>query len=80
MFKLRSTLLPVVIIVFVFSGVFLRISFAEDIRQPAVAGAFYPKDPHVLRADVQKYLDKAKAKPVNGKIIGIQVQIGRAHV
>jgi AmmeMemoRadiSam system protein B len=29
---------------------------APSIRQPAVAGRFYPRDPNVLRADVQSYL------------------------
>ncbi len=73
MFKLKSNFLANAIIVFAFSILVVRITFAGDIRKPAVAGAFYPKDPDVLRADVQKYLDNAKAKPVNGKIIGIQV-------
>jgi AmmeMemoRadiSam system protein B len=29
---------------------------ASSIRQPAVAGRFYPRDPNVLRADVHSYL------------------------
>jgi len=73
MLKCKKRFFAISTFILVFSGVFLRISSAEDIRQPAVAGAFYPKDADVLRADVQKYLDNAKAKPVNGKIIGIQV-------
>ncbi len=28
-----------------------------DIRSPAVAGMFYPAQPHVLREDIQRYLD-----------------------
>lgn len=73
MSKFKLNLFERAILIFAFSVLVLQISFASDIRQPAVAGAFYPKDPDVLRADVQKYLDNAKAKPLKGKIIGIQV-------
>ncbi len=71
MFKERQKIF--LIFVLVLSCHFPRISIAEDIRQPAVAGSFYPKDANDLRIDVQKYLDNAKTKPVSGKIIGIQV-------
>jgi hypothetical protein len=32
------------------------------VRHPAVAGRFYPKDPHRLRADVQSYLSRDELK------------------
>src|SRR5215467_495209 len=32
------------------------------IRQPAVAGRFYPRDPNILRADVNSYLNPQQAK------------------
>ncbi|HEY7617965.1 MAG TPA: AmmeMemoRadiSam system protein B [Terriglobales bacterium] len=33
------------------------------VRHPAVAGQFYPRDPHQLRAEIQSY-DKAEGKPI----------------
>lgn len=33
---------------------------AETLRHPAVAGRFYPRDPHDLRAEVQSYLSETK--------------------
>jgi MEMO1 family protein len=46
---------------------------ATTIRYPAVAGRFYPADPHVLRSDVRTYLSQtspAKSSPKPLRAIG----------
>jgi len=43
------------------------------IRQPAVAGSFYPSNPVNLKAQVQTFLDSAEAIPVKGNLIGLIV-------
>jgi MEMO1 family protein len=51
------------------------------IRQPAVAGRFYPRDPHVLRADVNSYLAPQQAKvPVLGCVVPHAGYIYSGHV
>ncbi len=44
---------------------------AEDIREPAVAGLFYPDRPEVLREDLDKLYDLAGAQKPRGKVRGI---------
>jgi len=41
------------------------------IRQPAVAGYFYPNDPVKLKNQINIFINKADAKPIRGKIYGI---------
>ena len=43
----------------------------EEIREPAVAGAFYPDRPDVLSQDVKRYLENAKKEKVEGEIIAL---------
>ena len=43
----------------------------ENIREPTVAGAFYPSDPDVLSNDVRGYLGKAEKEAIKGKIIAL---------
>jgi AmmeMemoRadiSam system protein B len=43
----------------------------ENIREPAVAGAFYPSDPDVLSDDVRGYLQKAEKEAIEGDIIAL---------
>jgi AmmeMemoRadiSam system protein B len=43
----------------------------ENIREPAVAGAFYPSDPDVLSNDVRGYLKRAKKEAIEGDIIAL---------
>ena len=43
----------------------------QDVRPPAVAGAFYPGDPDQLRRDVERFLDEAERVDVGGRIIGL---------
>ncbi|MEA3400749.1 MAG: AmmeMemoRadiSam system protein B [Armatimonadota bacterium] len=44
---------------------------AETVREPAVAGAFYPGDPDELRATVREMLEEAEAAELPGPVIGL---------
>ncbi len=46
-------------------------SYSEDIRKPAVAGAFYPADKDVLAKEVDGFLANAKKDDIKGKIIAL---------
>ncbi len=43
----------------------------ENIREPSVAGAFYPSDPDALSDDVRGYLKKAGEKTLEGDVIAL---------
>lgn len=43
----------------------------EGIREPAVAGMFYPDKPDILSIDIKKYLDNAKKEKIDGEIIAL---------
>jgi AmmeMemoRadiSam system protein B/AmmeMemoRadiSam system protein A len=43
----------------------------EEIREPAVAGTFYPEKPDILSRDVKRYLDNAKKEKIEGEIIAL---------
>jgi hypothetical protein len=43
----------------------------EEVREPAVAGAFYPDRPDVLSRDVKRYLENAKKEKIDGEIIAL---------
>ena len=43
----------------------------KKVRKPAVAGAFYPADPDVLRKQVVGYLERAEPAGVDGKILAL---------
>jgi AmmeMemoRadiSam system protein B/AmmeMemoRadiSam system protein A len=67
------------ICVFIFMGIFCEAQNPrerkemgmEEIREPAVAGAFYPERPDILSRDVKRYLDNAKTEKVEGEIIAL---------
>jgi AmmeMemoRadiSam system protein B len=42
-----------------------------EIREPVVAGAFYPGDPGVLAADVDRYMESAAAGALEGEIVAL---------
>jgi AmmeMemoRadiSam system protein B/AmmeMemoRadiSam system protein A len=46
---------------------------APMVRQPAVAGQFYPADAGVLTSMVDSMLGAAEAHPLTGRVVGIQV-------
>jgi len=43
----------------------------KEIREPAVAGAFYPDKPEVLLRDVAKYLENSKKEKIEGDIVAL---------
>lgn len=43
----------------------------EHVKEPSVAGTFYPADEKNLRDTVNGFLDKAQNQPVNGKLIAL---------
>jgi len=43
----------------------------KEIREPAVAGAFYPDKPDVLSRDVKKYLENSKKEKIEGDIVAL---------
>jgi len=45
----------------------------KEIREPAVAGAFYPDRPEVLTRDVKRYFENAKKEKVEGEIVALIV-------
>ena len=60
------------IIVFAFSLQLSAFScFAQDIKQPNVAGAFYPDNPQELSGTIDAFLDKANPEPVKGDIFAL---------
>lgn len=42
-----------------------------EVRQPAVAGAFYPADPEVLKRQVDLFLERAQRLDVGGEIVAL---------
>jgi AmmeMemoRadiSam system protein B/AmmeMemoRadiSam system protein A len=43
----------------------------KNVRKPAVAGAFYPADPEVLRKQVDGFLARAESQKVDGQIVAL---------
>jgi AmmeMemoRadiSam system protein B/AmmeMemoRadiSam system protein A len=43
----------------------------QEIREPALAGSWYPGDPDILSRDVKRYLENAKKEKVEGKIVAL---------
>jgi AmmeMemoRadiSam system protein B/AmmeMemoRadiSam system protein A len=43
----------------------------KEIREPAVAGVFYPDRPEVLSRDVTRYLENAKEEKFEGEIVAL---------
>jgi len=41
----------------------------EEIREPAVAGMFYPERPDILSRDVKQYIENAKKEKIEGEIV-----------
>jgi AmmeMemoRadiSam system protein B/AmmeMemoRadiSam system protein A len=43
----------------------------KEIREPALAGSWYPGDPEILSRDVKRYLENAKKEKVEGEIVAL---------
>ncbi len=44
---------------------------AENVKEPAVAGTFYPADKDSLKKSVEDFLSKAEKSPNHGRLIAI---------
>jgi AmmeMemoRadiSam system protein B/AmmeMemoRadiSam system protein A len=77
--KKRSIYLIFLIIFFLFLGLFLGVHILkrekemgmEAIREPAVAGSWYPDNPDALSQAIKRYLDNAEKEKIEGKVIGL---------
>lgn len=45
----------------------------SDIRKSAIAGSWYPSDPKVLKADIERFFSNVADQDINGNIIGLVV-------
>jgi MEMO1 family protein len=43
----------------------------KEIREPALAGSWYPGDPEILSRDVKRYLENAKMEKIEGEIVAL---------
>ena len=43
----------------------------KEIREPAVAGMFYPDKPDILSRDIKQYLENAKKEKIEGEIVAL---------
>ena len=43
----------------------------KEIREPALAGSWYPGEPEILSRDVKRYLENAKKEKVEGEIVAL---------
>ena len=43
----------------------------KEIREPAVAGAFYPDRPEILTRDIKRYIENAKIEKVEGEVVAL---------
>ena len=47
------------------------VTLAQDVKQPNVAGSFYPDNPGELSGMIDSFLDAANAEPVKGDIFAL---------
>jgi len=66
--KVKSLLTYFVVILLLISEGYWSTSEAEEVRLPAVAGAFYPGSANELRRSIKAYLDSVPAIKPDGKI------------
>jgi AmmeMemoRadiSam system protein B/AmmeMemoRadiSam system protein A len=57
--------------VLVLAGGASLIASREQVKEPAVAGSFYPADPQELGRSVSEYLSRAGARRVQGRLIAL---------
>jgi hypothetical protein len=43
----------------------------KEIREPAVAGMFYPDQPDILARDIKRYIENAKKERIDGEIVAL---------
>jgi MEMO1 family protein len=63
-------MLTKILVILIFSFFSAR-SSAEEVMKPVVAGSFYPAEPAILAAQVDKYLKEAAPPAIDGDIIAL---------
>jgi|Deesub1362A_J573_1020465.scaffolds.fasta_scaffold00087_22 hypothetical protein len=72
MYKKGSvTPLKILLYALLLTGVLSLVSCKEPVKEPSVAGAFYPAEETTLRQMVQGFLKQAENKPVSGKLVAL---------
>lgn len=66
---MKKVLIPILMVILFSCG----LSYSEEIRKPAVAGAFYPEDKETLEEAVQLFLDRAERGDIEGRILALIV-------
>jgi hypothetical protein len=56
---------------FIFLLLMATFGYCESVKEPNVAGAFYPDDPKVLSAMIEEFLAQAKPSAMNGEIFAL---------
>ncbi len=56
---------------FILLSLMATFGFCENVKEPNVAGAFYPDDPKVLSAMIEEFLAQAKPSAMNGEIFAL---------
>lgn len=51
--------------------IFSSFAFADEVKEPNVAGGFYPAFGPLLKNKVDKFIDDAKIEPIEGEIIAL---------
>jgi AmmeMemoRadiSam system protein B len=69
--KLRTAGIYALIIVLLLLAGTLVFSAGGPVKEPAVAGSFYPADKRVLSGMVQTFMEKAETAPVEGRLIAL---------
>ena len=67
---LNNRILILLFVIWIF-GIFCHLSYAQTVKEPNVAGTFYPDDPKKLSKLVDDLLDKADPQPLSGEIFGL---------
>ena len=66
---MKKSLIPILMVIFFSCGV----SYSDEARKPAVAGAFYPEDKEILEKDIALFLDRAEKAAIKEKILALIV-------
>ncbi|MBZ5515886.1 MAG: AmmeMemoRadiSam system protein B [Acidobacteriia bacterium] len=69
--RLRKLSFAVLVVSACAAGIFLAATGTEKVRQPAVAGSFYPGDAKELAKTVDGFLARATVEPLDGTLVAI---------
>ena len=58
-------------VLFTMGTLCLEVEAMSSVREPFVAGRFYPDDPNALREMIQEYLSRVNGIPTQGRIVAM---------